>query len=110
MYLRSVVPRLKQIAEDMEAMRKRHLEVVQELEENFQITAMENQVKRCVSVHERECTKICRSSEANSVTLSGMDHAEDQISLPEQVKHSEEVSGPLPGEGGEEEGRVGEES
>ncbi|CAK6950270.1 kinesin-like protein KIN-14I isoform X1 [Scomber scombrus] len=34
---------ITQIAEDMEAMKKRHLEMVQELEENFQMTARENQ-------------------------------------------------------------------
>lgn len=34
----------------MEAMKKRHLEMVKELEENFQIAAQENQVKRCVCV------------------------------------------------------------
>ncbi|XP_044053142.1 kinesin-like protein KIN-14I isoform X2 [Siniperca chuatsi] len=34
---------ITQIAEDMEAMKRRHLEMVQELEENFQITAQENQ-------------------------------------------------------------------
>lgn len=33
-----------------------------------------------------------------------MDRAEDQISLPEQVKYSAKNPGPLPGEGGEEEG------
>nr|XP_046242843.1 GRIP and coiled-coil domain-containing protein 1 [Scatophagus argus]XP_046242844.1 GRIP and coiled-coil domain-containing protein 1 [Scatophagus argus]XP_046242845.1 GRIP and coiled-coil domain-containing protein 1 [Scatophagus argus]XP_046242846.1 GRIP and coiled-coil domain-containing protein 1 [Scatophagus argus]XP_046242848.1 GRIP and coiled-coil domain-containing protein 1 [Scatophagus argus]XP_046242849.1 GRIP and coiled-coil domain-containing protein 1 [Scatophagus argus]XP_04624285 len=33
-----------QITEDMEAMRRRHLEVLQDLEENFEITARENQV------------------------------------------------------------------
>ncbi|KAM3610694.1 uncharacterized protein V6R79_007477 [Siganus canaliculatus] len=32
-----------QIAEDMEAMKRKHMEVVQEMEENFQITARENQ-------------------------------------------------------------------
>lgn len=35
----------KQIAEDMKAMKKRHLQTVQELEENFQFTAQETQVK-----------------------------------------------------------------
>lgn len=46
----------QQIAEDMEAMKRRHLEMVQELEANFQITARENQVRRhvCMSVYERE--------------------------------------------------------
>ncbi|KAM7391576.1 hypothetical protein PAMP_022257 [Pampus punctatissimus] len=34
---------IMQIAEDIEAMKKRHLEMVQELEENFQVTARENQ-------------------------------------------------------------------
>ncbi|XP_034548401.1 kinesin-like protein KIN-14I [Notolabrus celidotus] len=34
---------ITQIAEDVEAMKRRHLEMVQELEENFQITARENQ-------------------------------------------------------------------
>ncbi|XP_041793880.1 GRIP1-associated protein 1 [Chelmon rostratus] len=34
---------VNQIAEDMEAMKRRHLEMVQELEENFQVTARENQ-------------------------------------------------------------------
>ncbi|KAI3371893.1 hypothetical protein L3Q82_006766 [Scortum barcoo] len=34
---------ITQIAEDMEAMKRRHLEMVQELEENFQITARETQ-------------------------------------------------------------------
>lgn len=35
----------KQIAEDMEAMKRRHLEMVHELEESFQVTALENQVR-----------------------------------------------------------------
>lgn len=39
-----------------------------------------------------------------------MDCPEDEISLPEQVEHSEENPGPLPGEGGEEEHWMGEES
>lgn len=34
---------------------------------------------------------------------SGMDCAEDQVSLPEQAEHTEENPGSLPGEGGEEE-------
>ncbi|GAA6220911.1 kinesin-like protein KIN-14I isoform X1 [Lates japonicus] len=34
---------ITQIAEDMEAMKRRHLEMVRELEENFQLTARENQ-------------------------------------------------------------------
>ncbi|XP_050930844.1 uncharacterized protein si:dkey-96l17.6 [Lates calcarifer] len=34
---------ITQIAEDMEAMKRRHLEMVHELEENFQLTARENQ-------------------------------------------------------------------
>ncbi|XP_070819945.1 uncharacterized protein [Chaetodon trifascialis] len=34
---------INQIAEDMQAMKRRHLEMVQELEENFQVTARENQ-------------------------------------------------------------------
>ncbi|XP_074525823.1 putative LOC110439812 homolog [Halichoeres trimaculatus] len=34
---------ITQIAQDMETMKRRHLEMVQELEENFQITARENQ-------------------------------------------------------------------
>ncbi|CAB1432226.1 unnamed protein product [Pleuronectes platessa] len=33
---------ITQVAEDMEAMKRRHLDMVQELEENFQITAREN--------------------------------------------------------------------
>lgn len=40
----------KQIAEDIEAMKRRHLEVVQELEENLKITARENQVRRHICV------------------------------------------------------------
>lgn len=34
----------EKIAEDMETMKRRHLEMVQELEENFLVTARENQV------------------------------------------------------------------
>ncbi|XP_041642946.1 kinesin-like protein KIN-14I [Cheilinus undulatus] len=34
---------ITQIAEDMEAMKRRHVEMMQELEENFQVTARENQ-------------------------------------------------------------------
>lgn len=41
----------------MESMSKRHLEMVQELEENFQMTMRENQVMMCVSVCVRESTK-----------------------------------------------------
>ncbi|XP_025752879.1 putative LOC110439812 homolog [Oreochromis niloticus] len=38
---------IAQIAKDMETMSKRHLEMVQELEENFQMTVRENQVMMC---------------------------------------------------------------
>lgn len=41
----------------MESMSKRHLEMVQELEENFQMTMRENQVMMRVSICVRESTK-----------------------------------------------------
>lgn len=90
----------KQIAEDMETMKRRHRLMVQELEENFQITARENQVRRCVRMS--VCMKALKHNR-NNVVLSGMHHTEDQISLPEQVEHSAENTGPLSRKSGKEE-------
>lgn len=36
---------LQQMAKDMDAMKRRHFEMVQKLEENLQITARETQVR-----------------------------------------------------------------
>ncbi|XP_049435152.1 uncharacterized protein LOC125890520 [Epinephelus fuscoguttatus] len=52
-----------QIAEDMEAMKRRHLEMMQELEENFQVTARENQewtVQRIRSHHQNKLNTLRR--------------------------------------------------
>ncbi|TKS79083.1 Kinesin-like protein KIFC3 [Collichthys lucidus] len=52
-----------QIAEDMEAMQRRHLEMVQEMEENFQITARENQawtVQRITSHYQNKMSTLRR--------------------------------------------------
>lgn len=97
----------KQIAEDMEAMKRRHQLIVQELEENFQITARENQVRKCVYV------SVCMNPlkyNGNYIVWSGMHHAEDQISLPEQVEQPADNPGPLSRESGEEECWLEEES
>lgn len=65
----------------------------------------------------RMCVSMCFLCEPqhwtviqNLIVWSGVDCAEDQISLPEQVEHSEENPGTLSGEGGEEECWLGEES
>ncbi|KAF3851088.1 hypothetical protein F7725_012860 [Dissostichus mawsoni] len=53
----------KQIAEDMGAMKRKHLEKVQELEENFQVTARRNQewtVQRLRSHHQNKLNTLRR--------------------------------------------------
>ncbi|CAJ1067961.1 kinesin-like protein KIN-14I [Xyrichtys novacula] len=54
---------ITQIAEDMETMKRKHLEMVQELEENFQVTARENQewtVQRIRSHHQNKLNTLRR--------------------------------------------------
>ncbi|TNN86433.1 hypothetical protein EYF80_003203 [Liparis tanakae] len=55
----------KQIAEDMEAMKRRHLEMVHELEENYQATAQEKQTLPAQNIQllEEQRAKRRRSKE-----------------------------------------------
>lgn len=100
----------KQVAEDMEAMKRRHQLMVQELEENFQITAQKNQVWKCLWVSGWINGWMALKLNGLDVVLLGMHHAEDQISLPEQVEHSAENPRPLSRKGGKEKCWLEEES
>jgi len=82
----------KQIAEDMEAMKRRHLEMVQELEENYQTTAREKQVRRSMGEKKGPDTLLVMQ-----MLLCDQEWTVLRIRL----NHSEENPGPLPGEGGE---------
>ncbi|XP_042277167.1 kinesin-like protein KIN-14E [Thunnus maccoyii] len=95
---------ITQIAEDMEAMKKRHLEMVQELEENFQMTARENQewtmqrirchyqnklntLRRILDLYQEKVEKKNADWEKRVVALS----AQNEQLLDEQRRSKEEA-------------------
>lgn len=89
-------------------MEKKHLEMIQEQKDNFQFQTRETQVKRCAQVSFCKLHHSCFLK--SECLLSVVGSAEGQISLPEQVKNSAKNLERLPGEDGEEELWVGEES